>query len=134
MFKFTWETPTEENADSTEIWFGRFDAEGDDPDGDVQVTSLGILALLSSNAGREDKATLRAVDWLALARLPLASAGMGGAVWLALRWLPVPAQASASALALLALHVVFGVLVYAGLLAALRSRELGVLRAILRRR
>jgi hypothetical protein len=27
-FTFTWETPTEENPDSTQIWMGHFDAEG----------------------------------------------------------------------------------------------------------
>jgi putative peptidoglycan lipid II flippase len=97
----------------------------------TSIAALANLVYLLAAARHRYGALLRAGDWLDYGRLALASLGMGAAVWFGLSRLPVPAQATPLALALLAAHVAFGVLVYLGLLALLRSPELGMLRALL---
>ncbi len=99
----------------------------------TSIAAAANAVYLFSAARRRYGRLLSGSDWVGLARLAIASAGMGATLWLALRVLPVPGQATPLALALLAAHVVLGVIVYAGLLALLRSRELRTLVSIVRR-
>jgi putative peptidoglycan lipid II flippase len=72
-------------------------------------------------------------DRARFAKLGLATAALAGALWLAQRVLPPPAEGGAVALAVLAAYVAAGAIVYLGALRALRSPELRALAAILRR-